>query len=73
MCVCVSVCVCVCVNLLIRPVTVLTWGRMYEERIPLKPDNPTSRLAKRLKSPALGSHARLVSLLLNRYSLVFGF
>ena len=31
----------------------------------LKPDSPKSQAAKRLISPALGSHARLVSLRLN--------
>ena len=44
---------------------------MYEDQITLIPFSPLSRLTKQSVSPALGSHARLVKLLLNCYSLVF--
>ena len=46
---------------------------MYEQQIKLKPDNPSSRFAKRRISPAFGWHAWLFSLILNNGSLVFVF
>ena len=59
----------------IRPVdkVFLIRGRMYEQLIKLKPDKSWSRFAKRRIGPVVGLRARLVSLLLNSWSLAFVF
>ena len=46
---------------------------MNEQQIKLKLKSPSSRFAKLRISPALGSHARLVNLLLNSSTLAFLF
>ena len=45
--------------------SVLSWGHRYEQWIKLKPDRPLSQFDKRRISSALGSHPRLVNLVLN--------